>query len=119
MSQSVDRILAGNSERTSKALDGARPTSRQSSPPSQLRLAVVISADSGTYTVGLVGTDGSIVDSIPGVRVWGGASTFAAGDKALLVYLNNRPIPFIIGGMGGGGGGGTIDFGIVGEMWFT
>ena len=101
MSQSLDRILVGNAERTSRALDGARSMTRQDSRPSSLRLAVIVDGADGVYTVGLVGADGSVVDSIPGVRPWG-AGTFAVADKVMVCWIGDRPVPWILAGGSGG-----------------
>lgn len=116
MSSSKDMALVGVGEAARLAGGVARGTTLQDSKASRLRLAVVIDAGDGVYTVGLVGADASVVETIPGVPVWGSA-TFSPGDRVTVAYTGDRPIPYILSG--GGSGGGSADVGIIGEMWFT
>jgi hypothetical protein len=67
-----------------------------------IRLGVIIEQTGASYTVGLVGADASVGDTIPGVRAWGDAS-FEADDKVFLVWIGDRPLPYIMTSAGGGG----------------
>jgi hypothetical protein len=60
----------------------------------------------GSYTVDIISSTGGVVDTLTGVRVWGSAA-FIVGDKVMLAYQGNRPVPQIVGGGGGEGGGST------------
>jgi hypothetical protein len=91
------------------AQQGARGASDVPSGPSQIRLGLIIAQTGGSYTVGLVGADASVGDNIPGVRAWGDAS-FAADDKVFLIWVGDRPIPFILAAAGGSGSGGGSEF---------
>ena len=78
----------------------------------------MIDGADGAYLVGLVGANGTVVDSIPGVAVWGD-SEYSPGDRVVLVYTGQRPIPFIASGGGSGGSGGESVPVVVSSLGFN
>lgn len=102
MSASNERAIVQAASTGRDASAAARPTSAQDAPPSALRLGKVSAVASGAYTVDLIGATGTVVDSIPGVRVWGDAE-FTVGQRVTVAYFGDRPVPWIIGGGGGSG----------------
>lgn len=104
MSINQDMALVGAADRARLAQTAARGAAALDSRPSQIRLGVIIEQTGGSYTVGLVSAAGSVGDTIPGVRGWGDAS-FADGDRVFLVYVGDRPIPYILSSAGSGSGG--------------
>lgn len=109
MSAAQEQALVATQERARLAQQGARGAADVPSAPSIIRLGVILGQTGGSYTVGLVGADGSVGDSIPGVRPWGEAS-FATDDKVFLTWIGDRPIPFILAAAGGSAGEGGIAF---------
>lgn len=104
MSSVQDQAIEGAWERARAAGDGARGAAMLDSRPSVIRLGVVVSGSPGVYTVGVVGATGSVVDTVPGVHAWGDV-VFDSGDRVLLAWIGDRPIPFIVGSGGGDGAG--------------
>lgn len=106
MSFGIDQAIEGAREQSRAARDGASGAAQLDSRPSSIRLGVVASVNGDAYTVEVLAADGTVADTLPGVRVWG-QSVFQSDDKVALAWIGDRPIPVIIGG-GGGGGGGSI-----------
>lgn len=109
------RTLIATTEAANDAARAARPAGQSGGTASRMRQAIIQAADGGVYTVGLVGADGGTVDSIPGVRVWG-AGSFTVGDRVLVTWIGERPIPWIAAS--GGGETATYNFNVAGYVRF-
>lgn len=106
MDSSRERQIVGIGEAARTALEGTRGAARQPDAPSRIRLGIVTAFSGSSYTVGVVGATGATVDSIDGVRAWG-SGTFNVSDRVMLVWIGDRPIPFIMAGGSGVGDSAT------------
>ena len=71
-----------------------------------------------TLQVGIIGSDGSTVETIPGCPPWGsGAQGAAIGDLVILYFDPAFPVPFVFAG-GGAGGVDAVDLGVAGSIKF-
>lgn len=113
MSAQLEQYILGVADTARQGNEGAKRGTSAATSFNKLRRAVIISEDTGFYEVAVIGNNGGTVDTLVGVRGWGD-STFAAGDKVFLAWLDNNPIPFILSSGSGGSGavyiGGLITF---------
>jgi hypothetical protein len=104
MSAGEDQFLKFTGDAATRAKEQRGAADAPQSLPANIRPAVVTAADAGIYTVEIIGSDSTAVDTLTGIPAWGSA-TFAPDDLVWLVWVGERPIPYI---MGAGNGNGTV-----------
>ncbi len=68
---------------------------------SRMRRCSIGASDDGVHTIQLLGADGSVVDTIAGVRAVDGR-TLGQDTKAIAIWIGESPIPFLLSGGSGG-----------------
>lgn len=103
MSASSERAILSALERATRALDQASQAQQLPGTFAGIRLGTVTDVTDGWHTVGLVNPAGGIVESLPGLRVWG-AGEYIVGDKVAVAFIGANPVPVILSGGAGEGG---------------
>ena len=115
MSASLDAAVQFAIDQVTRARADIRALVQGSGEAALFRLGIISGANNGVYTVGLLAADGNVAESLPGIRSWGGA-VFAPGDRVLVGWIGDRPIPIILGS---GGGGGSAVYVVTGGLGFA
>jgi hypothetical protein len=111
-----DAFIINTADSAKKGIEGIRRNTSLPGNPSRMRRGVVTAVSSGVYTVAIPGANSETAESIAGLRVWG-SSAFETGDKVLLFWSDQIPVPYIIG-TGAGAGSGEITPVLVGSLGF-
>ncbi|MBI1291211.1 hypothetical protein GC173_08190 [bacterium] len=106
MSSGQEQAIEGARERARIATEGARGLATPSPATTVLRLGVIAAVLESSYRVDLIGSSGTTLETLTGVRAWGD-SAFLVGDRVTIAWVGERPLPWIIGGAGAGGGSGA------------
>lgn len=96
MAQSSDNALSSTRDATLNLNRRASSSTDSQSQMTNVRPAKITAVLSGVYTVGILGSDSSVVETIPGVRPHDPNASFNVNDRVMLVWIGIRPIPFII-----------------------
>jgi hypothetical protein len=92
---STDQAIISSQESSRLAREQAGERTTQTEGFGPIRKARVVSRVGGSHTVEVLGTDNSVVDTISGVPSFGEPQE--AETLVALVWLDQRPIPTILG----------------------
>lgn len=93
---SEERALVSTAESARLGREGSRERADQATGPSRFRRGVVSAVGSKTCTVKVRDASDGDADTIEGVAMWTDDDPFDVGDKVLVFWEGDRPIPIAI-----------------------